>query len=60
MKVDLLLYVAEEATPILIQGAVVRWSGAHGIGIQFQSLASPHQERLDSTLKRLESTASHS
>jgi hypothetical protein len=22
-------------TPILIQGAVIRWSGAHGIGIQF-------------------------
>jgi hypothetical protein len=59
MKVDLLLYVSEEATPILIQGAVVRWSGAHGIGIQFQSIASPHQERLDSTLQRLEASASH-
>lgn len=33
-------------TPILIQGAVIRWSGAHGIGIQFQSLTSPNQERL--------------
>jgi hypothetical protein len=60
MKVDLLLYVSEEATPILIQGAVVRWSGAHGIGIEFQSLASPHQERLDSTLQRLKATAGHS
>lgn len=60
MKVDLLLYVAEEATPILIQGAVVRWSGAHGIGIQFQSLASPHQERLDSALQRLEATTGQS
>jgi hypothetical protein len=60
MKVDLLLYVTEESTPILIQGAVVRWSGAQGIGIEFQSLASPHQERLDSTLERLEATASHS
>jgi hypothetical protein len=60
MKVDLLLYVSEEATPILIQGAVIRWSGAHGIGIQFQSLTSPHRERLDSTLQRLEASASHS
>ncbi len=31
-----------------------RWSGAHGIGIQFQSLASPHQERLACTLQQLE------
>jgi len=60
MKVDLLLYISENKTPILIQGAVVRWSGAKGIGIEFQSLASPHQERLASTLRQLESTAGHS
>jgi hypothetical protein len=57
MKVDLILYISEETIPILIQGAVVRWSGAHGIGIQFQSLASPHRERFNSTLQRLEATA---
>jgi hypothetical protein len=57
MKVDLLLYIPEDKTPILIQGAVVRWTGAHGIGIEFQSLASPHQERLDCTLRQLEATA---
>jgi len=60
MKVDLLLYIREERTPILIQGAVVRWSGTHGIGIEFQSLASPHQERLNSTLRQIETTAGHS
>jgi hypothetical protein len=60
MKVDLLLYLSEAEIPILIQGAVVRWSGAHGIGIQFQSLASPHQERLAFTLRQLEATAGHS
>jgi hypothetical protein len=60
MKVDLLLFLPKTEIPILIQGAVVRWSGAHGIGIQFQSLASPHQERLASTLRQLEATASHS
>jgi len=60
MKVDLLLYIREDKTPILIQGAVVRWSGAHGIGIEFQSLASPHQERLDCTLRQLEATAAYS
>ena len=60
MKVDLLLYIHEEETPILIQGAIVRWSGPHGIGIEFQSLASPHQERLNNTIQQLETTASHS
>ncbi|HEV8620733.1 MAG TPA: PilZ domain-containing protein [Nitrospiraceae bacterium] len=60
MKVDLLLYIHEDKTPILVQGAVVRWTGAHGIGIEFQSLASPHQERLDCTLRQLEATAGHS
>lgn len=60
MKVDLLLYIPEDKTPILIQGAVVRWSGAQGIGIEFQSLASPHQERLDHILQRLKTTAGHS
>ncbi|MGH7221213.1 MAG: PilZ domain-containing protein [Nitrospiraceae bacterium] len=60
MKVDLLLYIPEDKTPILIQGAIVRWSGVHGIGIEFQSLASPHQERLDCTLRHLEARAGHS
>lgn len=58
MHVDLLLYLHEGGTPILIQGAVVRWSGRHGIGIEFRSLASPHQERLEGTIQQLESTAS--
>ena len=60
MKVDLLLYIHEDKTPILIQNAVVRWSGTHGIGIEFQSLASPHQERLNNTLQQLETTAGFS
>lgn len=60
MKVDLLLYIPEGKTPILIQGAVVRWSGAHGIGIEFQSLAAPHQERLEGTIRQLEATVGHS
>ncbi len=60
MRVDLLLFIPEDKTPILIQGAVVRWSGTHGIGIEFQSLASPHQERLDCTLRQLKARAGHS
>ena len=60
MHVDLLLYIHEEGTPILIQGAVVRWSSMHGIGIEFRSLALPHQERLETTLQQLEATVGHS
>ena|SRR5580765_7442726 len=59
MKVDLLLYMHEGESPILIQGAVVRWSGLHGIGIEFRSLASPHQERLNHTIQRLETISAH-
>ena len=59
MKVDLLLYMHEGESPILIQGAVVRWSGLHGIGIEFRSLASPHQERLNRTIQRLETICGH-
>ena len=59
MKIDLLLYIPGNETPILIQGAVVRWSGEHGIGIEFQSLSPPHQERLNNTIQELEATAGH-
>ena len=60
MKVDLLLYVPENKTPILIQRATIRWTGSHGIGIEFDSLAPPHQERLESTLRMLQTTVGHS
>ena len=56
---DLLLYMHEGETPILIQGAVVRWSGRHGIGIEFRSLTSPHQERLYRTIQQLETMSGH-
>lgn len=59
MRVDLLLYIHEGEAPILIQGAVVRWSGRHGIGIEFRSLTSPHQEQLNRTIHQLETTAGH-
>jgi hypothetical protein len=57
MKVDLLIFLPEAAIPILIQGAIIRWAGTHGIGIQFQTVVSPHQERLARTLRQLEAEA---
>jgi len=52
-RVDLLLYLSDEPVPVLIQRATIRWAGAHGIGIEFPSLTSPHRERLDGTLQQL-------
>lgn len=54
MKVDLLLTLPDSKTPIVIQGAVVRWSGSEGIGIEFPSLVSPHQELLEGVIQQLE------
>ena len=54
MSVDLLLYMPGEEIPLLVQGATVRWAGARGIGLEFQALASHHQARLDSVIRRLE------
>ncbi|MEQ1793340.1 MAG: PilZ domain-containing protein [Nitrospira sp.] len=59
-RVDLLLYLDNEPVPILIQRATIRWAGAHGIGIEFPSLASPHRERLDGTLHQLAGQISQS
>ncbi|MBM4126744.1 MAG: PilZ domain-containing protein [Nitrospira sp.] len=53
MKVDLQIVFPGSPTPILIQGAVVRWAGAHGIGIEFLSLASPDERQLEGTLRLL-------
>lgn len=54
MTIDLLLYVPGEDVPLLIQQAMVRWSSGHGIGIEFPSLAFPHQERLDTVVRQCE------
>lgn len=58
-KVDLLLYMPGDDIPLLIRRATVRWSGSHGIGLEFQPLPSPHQERLDRVLRQLEIAASN-
>lgn len=57
MMVDLQLIFPGSQTPILIQGAVVRWAGAKGIGIEFLSLASPDERQLEGTLRMLAAKA---
>jgi len=59
MKVSLLLYLPGDESPILIAEAVVRWCGRHGIGIEFQSLAASHRERLDRAIQRLNTKVGH-
>lgn len=54
MTVDLLLTLPNSKTPIVIQGAIVRWSGSQEIGIEFPPLASPHQELLEGVIQQLE------
>ncbi|BFU94961.1 MAG: conserved protein of unknown function [Nitrospira sp.] len=52
MVIDLLLFTGDDL-PIAIQSANVRWCGAEGIGIEFQALASYHQQRLNLLLNQL-------
>lgn len=59
MKVDLQLIFPGNRNPILIHGAVVRWAGAHGIGIEFLSLASPDEQQLEGTLRLLATKSVH-
>ena len=59
MKVDLQLIFPGSRNPILIQGAIVRWAGAHGIGIEFPSLTSPDERQLEGTLRLLATKAAH-
>jgi hypothetical protein len=53
MQLELLLQLPGEATPITISNAAIRWTGSHGIGVEFLTVAPPHQERLDRVVEQL-------
>ncbi|MBI3357351.1 MAG: PilZ domain-containing protein [Nitrospirae bacterium] len=53
MQLELLLQLPGEATPITISNAAVRWTGSHGIGVEFLTVAPPHQERLNRVVEQL-------
>lgn len=59
MQIELLLQLPGEATPITISNAAVRWTGSHGIGVEFLSVAPPHQERLNRVVEQLLAKAGH-
>jgi hypothetical protein len=58
MQLEVSLQLPGEATPIIINNAAVRWTGSHGIGIEFLTIAPPQLERLTQLITRL-SSASH-
>jgi hypothetical protein len=53
MQLTVHLHIPGESQPILIDNATVRWSGSAGIGIEFLTVAPPHQDRLNLIIQRL-------
>lgn len=53
IHLTLLLHVPEEASPIRIEEAAVRWNRGRELGVGFVRVASPHQARLGQLLARL-------
>ena len=54
MQLTVQLHVPGENRPIVIENAAVRWSGSAGIGLEFLTVAPPHQDRLDRMILRLQ------
>jgi hypothetical protein len=54
MQLTVQLHVPGESQPIIINNAAVRWSGSAGIGLEFLTVAPPHQDRLDRMIQRLQ------
>ena len=52
MTVDLVLFPGGHE-PIALKTAKVRWSGAEGIGIEFQEIPFEHLHRLDLLINQL-------
>ena len=41
MQVELIIQLPGESVPITINNAAVRWTGSHGIGVEFLTVAQP-------------------
>lgn len=52
MQLGVLLHVP--GNTIAVQNAAVRWSGSHGMGIEFLAIGAADQERLNCVLQNLE------
>jgi hypothetical protein len=54
MQMAIQLHVPGEPQPIIIDNAAVRWSGSAGIGVEFLTIATPHQDRLNLMIQQLQ------
>jgi len=54
MQLTVQLHIPGESRPIIIDNAAVRWSGSAGIGLEFLTVAPPHQDRLDHMIRQLQ------
>ena len=54
MQLTLHIHIPGESKPILIDNAAVRWAGSAGIGLEFLTIAPPHQARLDRMIQQLQ------
>ncbi len=53
MQIELSIQPPGEALPITISNAAIRWTGSHGIGVEFLTIAAPHQQRLNHIVEQL-------
>ena len=53
MQLELHLEPPGDPTPIMISNAAVRWTGLHGIGLEFLTVLPTEQERLNRVLEQL-------
>ena len=54
MQLTVQLHLPGESRPIIVDNAAVRWSGSAGIGLEFLTVAPPHQDRLDRMIRQLQ------
>jgi len=54
MQLAMQLHIPGEPQPIVIDNAAVRWSGSAGIGLEFLTVAPPHQDRLNRMIQQLQ------
>ena len=59
MQLTMQLHIPGESQPIMIDNAAVRWSGSAGIGLEFLTVALPHQDRLNRMLQQLQPKTTH-
>jgi hypothetical protein len=53
MQLEISIQLPGEATPIVINQATVRWTGSHGIGIEFLSIPDAQKARLTNYIAQL-------